>query len=343
MTRRALQADPRTILLIKPSAIGDVVHTLPILKLLRDRFPQSHISWLLTPACAGLLEGHPLLDEIILFERKRLGASWRSTSAARDLLGLAKELRGRAFDLVIDLQGLFRSGLFTRISGAPVRVGFANAREWAWLGYTHRIAVSTMEQHAIERYLTLAESLGCPRGPVDFVFATDERDRQFVRNLLGSDDPYAVLVPGTNWPTKRWPIEYFKAMVKPLQDRFGLRSIAAGAPGEIDLAGMIDGSLNLAGKTNLRQLTALLEGANLVICNDSGPMHIAAALGKPMVAAFGPTNPVRTGPYLRADAIIRIDIPCSPCYSRTCSHQSCLKWLSIDAVLKQAATQLGQD
>src|SRR5439155_9441238 len=151
-----LSSPPRRILIIKPSAIGDVVHTLPILALLRRRFPQAHIAWLLTPACAGLLDGHPLLDEVILFQRRRFGQGWRNPSSALDLLAFTKDLRQRRFDLVIDLQGLFRSGWFAWKTRAPVRIGFANAREFAPLFYTHRVPIDSPEQHAIGRYLKLA-------------------------------------------------------------------------------------------------------------------------------------------------------------------------------------------
>src|SRR5262245_42727990 len=172
MTQIEFPTRPARILIIKPSAIGDVVHTLPILNLVRKRWPGAHIAWLVTPACANLLEGHPQLNEIILFERRRLGHSWWNPMAAGELFGLTRELRKKQFDLVIDLQGLFRSGWLTRATKAPVRVGFANARELAWLGYTHRVSVDSVEQHAIERYLKISEAIGCGCEPVEFPFAT---------------------------------------------------------------------------------------------------------------------------------------------------------------------------
>lgn len=326
---------PRKILIIKPSAIGDVVHTLPILNLLRRRFPSAKISWLLTPACVGLLDGHPQLDEIILFDRRRFGKSWRDLSAASELISFAADLRARKFDLVIDLQGLLRSGWLTWQTGAAARVGFANAREFASLAYTHRVKVSTDEQHAIERYLSIAEALGCGRTPVEFTFATDSADRDFATTLLAGMDRFAVLLPGTNWATKRWPVEYFAELVQPLREKWNLQTVIAGGPDVQPLAAKIPGARDLTGKTNLRQLTALLESAAIVIANDSGPMHIASALGKRLVTLFGPTNPTRTGPYGRPDTVTRIDIPCSPCYSRTCSHQSCMQWLTPQIVLRQ--------
>lgn len=338
-----LPDSPRRILIIKPSAIGDVVHTLPILNLLRRRWPDAAVDWVVTPVCAGLLDGHPQLDDVLIFDRKRLGRWWRSLAAWRALRTFTGELRSRRYDLALDLQGLFRSGWLAWKTRSPVRVGFANAREGAPLFYTHRLQTGTPEQHAIERYLKLAAFIGCPTEPVEYVFPTDDADRQTVAALLGSPDPYAVLVPGTNWPTKRWPIEHFDRLAARLADDHGLRIVVAGSPAERELGNRITGGLNLCGKTNLRQLVALLGGASLVVCNDSGPMHIAAALDKPMIALFGPTNPIRTGPHRRDDAVLRLDIPCSPCYSRTCSHRSCLRLLDVAPVADQAGKCLSRN
>jgi lipopolysaccharide heptosyltransferase I len=339
MTPISFPSPPQRILIIKPSSIGDVLHALPVLGLLRKKWPEASISWLVTPACAGLVDGHPLLDETIYFERRKFGAGWRSPRAAASFLKFTGGLRDRNFDLVIDLQGLFRSGWIAALARAPIRIGFANAREMAWLFYTHRVPIHTMEQHAIDRYLAVMEALDCGRSPVDFVFPTTDDDRAQVDEMLRGVGNFAVLLPGTNWPTKRWPAEYFAAIVAPLRERFGLQSVIAGGSDVLEIVRGID-AMNLAGKTNLRQLVALLERASLVIANDSGPMHIAAALGRPLVTPFGPTNPIRTGPYQRMGSVIRLDIPCAPCYSRKCSHQSCLKWLTIEPVLDLAAKQL---
>jgi len=336
---------PSNILIIKPSAIGDVVHALPVLHLVKNKWPQANVSWLVTPACSGLLENHPLLHEVILFDRKRFGKAWRNPSLALELRRFTRSLRDRAFDLVIDLQGLFRSGWLAKKTRAPMRVGFANARELAWIFYTHRVAIETMEQHAIERYLKLAKFIGCGDSPVEFPFGTSDEDRAYIAKTLAAEaasplQNFAVLMPGTNWQTKRWPVEKFAALIKPLQEHFNLTSVLAGGADAAAMAKDLPAVINLAGKTTLKQLTALLERAALVIANDSGPMHIAAALNRPLVTPFGPTNPIRTGPFRRMESVIRLDIPCSPCYSRHCSHQSCLKWLEIDPVLQLAEEQM---
>ncbi|HWB54774.1 MAG TPA: lipopolysaccharide heptosyltransferase II [Tepidisphaeraceae bacterium] len=343
------QIQPRRILLIKPSAIGDVVHTLPVLNLIRRRWPDAHIAWMLTPLCANLLEGHPQLNEIILFQRRQLGRGWRDPRATAGLWKLAAELRNRKFDLVIDLQGLFRSGWFTWTTGAPYRVGFAEARECAWIFYTHRIRTGDKHnrlrnggQHAVDRYLTLADALGCGRSPVEFPLSINQTERSWVSEKLGGISKYAVLIPGTIWQTKRWPVEHFADLANTIRRRFNLAIVAAGSPEERELANQVNADLNLAGQTNLRQLTALINGAQIIIANDTGPMHIAAALGKPLVTPFGPTNPDLTGPYNRPDAVVRLDIPCSPCYSRQCSHTSCMHLLKANMVADQVEDQLNR-
>ncbi|HZL35341.1 MAG TPA: lipopolysaccharide heptosyltransferase II [Tepidisphaeraceae bacterium] len=340
MTPIEFTSPPLRILIIKPSAIGDVVHALPVLNLLRGKWPQAKISWLVTPACAGLLDGHSQLDEVIRFERRRFGQSWRDPTAAAGLFGFARDMRERQFDLAIDLQGLFRSGWLSASTRAPVRVGPAGARELGWVFYTHRINTGTAELHAVERNLRLAEALGLGREPVKFVFPTDDEDRRFVATLAPNGLRYAVFLPGANWDTKRWPPEKFAACVAPLRERFGLESIVAGGSIDTPLAAQIPGALDLTGRTDLRQLVALLERAQLVIANDTGPMHIAAALGRPLVTMYGPTSPARTGPYGRMGSVVYLDIECRPCLGRHCSHTSCLRKLEPDSILQLAAEQM---
>jgi lipopolysaccharide heptosyltransferase I len=330
---------PRRILIIKPSAIGDIVHALPVLNLLRKRWPEAHISWLVSTACQSLLEGHPQIDELIPFERRRFGKGWRKPTAAVGLVRFMSDLRSRKFDLVIDLQGLFRSGYIAWRSGAPIRVGPSEARELAWIFYTHHVATGFPNGHAVDRYLKIADALGLGREPVEFHFAITDADRAAAAALLPSEARYAVLLPGANWDTKRWPPRKFAELTGPLKDRLGLQSIVAGSAGDQKLASQIPGAIDLTGKTNLRQLVALLDKADLVIGNDTGPLHIAAALNRPLVAMFGPTNPDFTGPFGRLDSVVRHPIECSPCFSRHCSHRSCLEKLDasvvLDAVMKK--------
>ncbi len=329
------------ILLIKPSALGDIVHALPVLNLMRSKWPEAHISWLVNSGFSGILHDHPQLNAVIVFDRKRFGGAWRNPAALIGLLGFIRRLRREKYDLVVDLQGLLRTGIWTRLTRAKKRVGFRNARELAWLGYTHRVATPDTETHALTRYLAVADAIGCGSLPVQFVFPTDAADRAAVDAMLPSSmKKFALLFPGTNWATKRWPVEKFASIVTPLREQFGLPVVVTGGAYEASLADQIPGSLNLAGKTTLRQLVALIERAEVVVANDSGPMHIAAALGRPLVTIFGPTNAVRTGPWQRDSSVVRLDIACSPCYSRRCSHTSCMNWLEREQVLEVVREQL---
>lgn len=331
---------PQRILIIKPSAIGDIVHALPVLNLLRRRWPVANISWLVSSSCASLLEGHSQINELIHFDRHHYGKGWRSPSALVELFRFARSLRERQFDLVIDLQGLFRSGWLAKQTGAPIRVGPADAREFGWIYYTHPVEPHYPRRHAVERYLDIADAMGLGREPVEFVFATNDEDREVVASLIPPGRRFAVLLPGANWRTKRWPADRFAGLVAPMRQSFGLESVIAGGSADGALADQIPGAIDLTGRTNLRQLGALMERAELVIGNDTGPLHIAAALGRPMVSLFGPTNPDFTGPFGRMNTVVRHAIECSPCLSRSCPHQSCLRGLDVSVVITAAGKQL---
>ncbi|HEY1923018.1 MAG TPA: glycosyltransferase family 9 protein, partial [Tepidisphaeraceae bacterium] len=259
---------PRRVLIIKPSAIGDIVHALPVLPKLKRRWPEAKLSWLVTPGCAGLVERHPLLDEVILFERGRFGHGWYNPAALWDFGGFVRELRQRKFDLVIDLQGLFRSAWVSLASGARRRIGFSNAREFAPWFYTDLVDCSWSDDHAVERYLKIAAALGCDDHPPEFTFAVDNEDRRHIEQLIPAGTRFAVLMPGTNWVTKQWPVDRLAELVGPLRERFGLECVAAGAAGDAKLTSRIPAKFDLMGKTNLRQIVALLERASLVIGND---------------------------------------------------------------------------
>jgi lipopolysaccharide heptosyltransferase I len=343
---------PKRILIIKPSALGDAVHALPVLNLLKLRWPEAQISWLIGSGFADLIRGHPQLDEVITFDRRRLGTAWYNPLAAFELWKFIRTVGRHDFDLVIDLQGLLRSGWMTAMTRAPIRVGFANARELAHMFYTHHVPIDTMEQHAIDRYLAITDALGCGRTPVEFKFVTDEGDRAHVDALLNGVERFALLLPGANWMTKRWSPQGYAELIAPLYEKFGLTTVIAGGPdvrGVVTeifmhhkpaLQGRVPRVVDAVEKTTIRQLVALTERAAMVIANDSGPMHIAAALNRPLVTIFGPTNPIRTGPFNRPDTVLRFDLPCSPCYSRECSHVSCMNWVPADAVLALAGKQL---
>ncbi|MFO1061025.1 MAG: lipopolysaccharide heptosyltransferase II [Dongiaceae bacterium] len=320
-TAELRRADFHRILLIKLSSVGDVVHAVPVLAGLRRRFPAAQIDWLVRPDCADLVRCHPALSHALPFPRH---ASDLRTHGARLLDSLRAVRQGR-YDLVVDLHGQFRTGLYALASGAPVRLGFAGWREGAGLAYTHRIAEPTRERHAIERYLWFGERLGFPPGPPELTLSLPPEADAAASALLArhglAGRPLAVLTPGTVWQTKRWTAEGFAAVARHLAGR-GLAVLLAGSaqdrPRAAAVAALCPESVtDLTGKTSVGLLAALIERARLCVTNDSGPMHIAVALGTPVVSVFGPTSPVRTGPWGHPEAVVRSGIACSPCYIRT--------------------------
>jgi lipopolysaccharide heptosyltransferase I len=364
------------VLLIKPSAVGDVVHTLPVLVKLRARYPAARIDWLLTPAIAELVRHHPALSNALLFARQDLARFGRSWSATRGLLKLLATIRQNRYDLVIDLHGQLRSALFALASGSRTRVGFdrprkapqsgnrpltpeayahgwTGAREGAWIAYSHRLPIPTLDVHAVDRYLSLAPLLGLDDGPPDFAVPVPAAATARVEGLLRRHGPVArplaLLVPGTLWETKHWHAEGFASVGRHFAAR-GYGIVLAGSAKERGrcqaVAAACPGAYDLSGQTTLSELAALIQRATLCVTNDSGSMHLAVALGKPVVSIFGPTDPLWVGPYGRPDAVVRVDLPCSPCYLRqlrSCPHgHACMSQVSGDVVIARAESILAR-
>lgn len=335
--------DPKRILLIKPSSLGDIVHALPVLAGLRERYPHAHIAWLVNTSFRTLLDDHPLLDEVIPFDRKRYGRMLRSPAATRAFLDFTRELRARRFELVIDLQGLIRTGFLSWASGARRRVGFASAREIAWAFYTDLARTDRRRPHAVDRNVQLAAALGLPVSPPRFPLGLRDEERVAARALLEAEaggplTRFTAVVPGARWATKRWPAARFGALVRELTESGQGPCVLLGAPDERDIAAEIVAAarptsvIDLVGRTTLRGLAAVLERAERVVCCDSGPMHLAAALNRPTVALFGPTSAARTGPYSPHADVVAPPIYCAPCYRRRCWHHSCMKMLAVETV-----------
>lgn len=340
------------ILIIKPSSFGDVIHALPVLHGLRSRFPRAHISWLVSHGCAGLIEGHPALDEVILFDRRHYGRMAHSLGAAMAFARFVRQLRARRFDLVVDLQGLFRSGFLALVSNARYRVGFAAARELGWMFYTHRVEVPDRDMHAVDRNYRFGGPLGFADVPIAFELpvrdsARASLHRKLIEAGLPPGEPYALIAPGTRWETKIWPAKHFAAVAERIARDYDLPVVLAGLEDEKPIAARVVSLcdvpagrlIDMTGRTSLGEMMALVDGAAVSVMHDSGPMHLATALRKPMVAIYGPTSPRRTGPYGRDAAVVRMDLPCSPCYLKRvaeCPHDHrCMNELSPERVLER--------
>lgn len=339
--------DFRRILLIKPSSLGDIVHALPTAAALRRRFPTAALTWLVKREWAEVLDGNPHLDSVLGVDFSLQG--WLAVSQA---------VRARRFDLVVDLQGLLRSALLAWISRAPVRVGFAEAREGSPRLYTHRVAANGIAGHAVDRYLLIAQRLGAlveGTGRLLFPLPHDADANARVGRLLWAEGvaPGTVLAamnPTARWATKQWPSERFAAVGDQLQQQ-GVRVVIIGDMGSRPLAEMIGHHMrtkpiDLVGKTTVKELIALLRRARVLITNDSGPMHLAAALETPVVALFGPTDPRKTGPYGAGHVVLRSGVPCSPCLSRHCNNPTlleCLTTIRSDQVTEAALRLLHRE
>jgi ADP-heptose:LPS heptosyltransferase len=356
------------ILLIKPSAVGDVIHTLPVLVKLRARYPSARIDWLLTPPIAELVQHHPALSNIVLFPRQEFARFWRSRSAWAELVRLFTAIRRTRYDLVIDLHGQFRSALFALASGAAVRIGFdrprkgpcgpterrlvkeaykhgwTGAREGAWMAYTHRIPIPTLDVHAVDRYLWLGPMLGLDERPPDFHIPIPAEAQVRITGLLHASGvagrPLALLVPGTIWQTKHWHVEGSVEVARHLVRRNWTVVLAGSARERARCRAVTElcpEAHDFSGQTTLPELAALIQRAAVCVTNDSGSMHLTVALGKPVVSIFGPTDPVWIGPYGRPKAVVRADVPCAPCYLRklrNCPNEhACMTGVTAEMVI----------
>jgi lipopolysaccharide heptosyltransferase I len=338
--------DPvRRILLIKPSSLGDIVHAMPTLAALRERFPQAEVTWLVKRQWASLVEVIGGVDHICVVER-----------GLRGWLGQVPSLRAARFDLVVDLQGLFRSGAMAWLTGCGRRIGFANAREGSPWFYTQRVAVPAAPMHAVDRYLLVAEALGAAR-PAEprFDFVDRPEDRQAAEALLtqaglAASSRWIAMNVSARWETKRWPPQHFAEAADRLSEAQALPIVFMGGPAERPethavMAHMRTKAVDLTGRTPVGLLPGLLRRAAVLVTNDSGPMHIAAAVGTPVVALFGPTDPVKTGPYGPGHVVLSHAVECRPCFRRDCSRAvalECLTGVQPEQVVRAVQQQLGR-
>lgn len=306
----------KRILIIKPSALGDIALALPALVSIRKSFPQAEITWLVRKEFAPLLEMTDNLDKTILFDRKLLGKWFRSRKAFVELISFFKILSSSHFDLVIDLQGLFRTGLFAWITGSSRRFGIKGAREFAGIFYTDRVAQDIDSIHLVDLNSKIISAAGGTEIVYDYGLTIDPFAESMVDQILAENDcgqkKYAVLVTGAAHSNKCWPIEKFAEIADRMHDQFGFSVIAIGMdmdkPAVEQLTKLAKTDvIDLTTKTNIKVLTALMSKAAMVISNDTGPGHIAQATGVPLVMIFGPTNPARIYPYKKPQSVAAID------------------------------------
>jgi lipopolysaccharide heptosyltransferase I len=337
------------MLIIKPSSLGDVVLALPVLSALRRNFPDAKISWLIRPEFAPLLQDHPHLTEIILFDRRFLGKAWYHPKAFAAFVSLIRRLRRSTFDIVIDLQGLFRTASLAWLSGCKRRFGMANARELAHIFYTDKVQQTSDCIHLVDYYLKIAQAAGASDTAVEFVLPQDTAATDSAAKLLAEHniepDNYAVFVPGSTDSDKRWPIERFAALADKIASRFHLSIIAAGSTLESSTIKMLKRFANvpianLAGQTSLSELIALLRAAKLVVSNDTGPGHIAAVLGTPLVLMYSWSNPARIAPYGRSECMVAREPYSRGPKIKSTDPKHSVSTIAVDEVFQKVCEQL---
>lgn len=305
-------SDPARILLIRPSALGDVCRTVPVAAALKRRFPSARLDWLVNDAFAPAVASHPDVAGVVEFPRRRFGQWWRSPTAAAAMRDWLLALRRSRYDLVVDCQGLLRSGALAWVTRAPRRVGYSNAAEFGWLGVNDRTLVPE-DLHAVDRMMALAHHAGADAvAPPDMRLYTSPADRSALDPRL-TDSRYALLAPTSRWEGKRWPMERFGSLATRLMDDgFVDRVAIVGASGEReqcaplrDLAARDSRVVDLVGATSVGGLLAAVERAAIVVANDSAALHMAVGFDRPLVALFGPTRIDRVGPYGRAHDVIQ--------------------------------------
>lgn len=298
------------ILIVRPSALGDVCRSVPVLVSLKRAHPDARIDWLVQDSFIDAIRGHPDLGEIIAFPRQDFGRLARRGRFWRILRWLNK-LREQHYDLVLDCQGLVRSSIFTRATRAPIRIGYRNAPEFAWLGYTGRPVVS-LELHTVDRMLALVTAAGIE--PIDdmrlYSHADDRAWLDRHDQLAGA--PVIVVGPTSRWAGKLWPADRFKRVVSALLQSTNHTIAIVGSPDERDqcspllrLATRSDRVVDLVGTTSIGQLMALVERAALVLAHDSALLHMAVGFARPAIGLYGPTEIARVGPYHRDHDVIQ--------------------------------------
>lgn len=335
------------ILILKSSSLGDVVQALPVLRLLKRHRPESAIYWWIDSALRGLLEGDPDLSGLILFERRR----WSSPFHWNEMLASIRRMRAMKFDWVIDLQSLARSGSFAWLANGGLTVGLDDSREGARGFYDIAVSRPGYHTHAVDWYLEVLRRLNVPVH-WNFMWLPPRPEvAAALQEKWGADSArWIALQPGARWANKRWPVEHFAELVRCLAaDDGAVRFVILGSgddsPAGARIAQAATGRcLDLTGRTSLPEMIEWIRRSELLVTNDTGPMHAAAAMGKPVVALFGPTEPRRTGPYGQVERALRLtSLPCAPCLKPTCAYQKpfeCLRGITPAAVHGQVRSRL---
>jgi len=338
------------ILILKPSSLGDVVQALPVLRLIKRHWPHSEIHWWLAAELEPLLQDDPDLAAVIPFHRQRWKFPWHWP----EVLASIRHIRAEKFDWVIDLQGLARSGVLAWLANGARTIGLPGAREGAVGCYDSVAPAMPDKTHAVSTYLGVLPLLGIPiqdRFQFAWLPGRAEVAAAVRQKWPVGERRWFVINPGARWWNKCWPVEHFRELVSRLAARHAeVHFVILGGRSDLELGRVIaQGAparcLDLTGQTTLPEMVEWIRLGELMISNDTGPMHVAAALGKPVVAMFGPTDPLQTGPYRQIGDVLRLKLPCAPCLKAACHHEpemECLRAIPPEMVLTEVARRLRQ-
>jgi heptosyltransferase-1 len=335
------------ILIIKLSAIGDVAQTLPALEAIKRTYPASRITWVVEEEAANILEGHPMIDRVLVSRRKAwFGMLCNPFTFRQGMSGMAqfiRALRNSRYDIAIDFQGLLKSAIVIGLSRAKRKIGFDRTRELSYLFLNERLPKYDIEKHALERYLDVARYLGAKDASPACTLPI-ESERVLMRARLAAlpaNGPVVVLNPVARWKTKLWTESKFADLADRLIRERHATVIITGGPADGTkikgiLSHMEEKAVDWSGKTTLKELAALASLSHAFITTDTGPMHIAAAAGAKVIALFGPTAPWRTGPHGPGHEVVRTGLECSPCFQRSCGRKvECMNAISVQDVLSK--------
>jgi len=352
----ALKKDkPLEILIVKLSAIGDVVHALAFLDVLHQNFPKARIDWLVEEGAAGIVEGHPAIRRVMVSRRKSWLRKFVQGPCAREVflevVSFLKDLRCFRYDCVIDLQGLFKSGILVGLSRGKRKVGMTGDREGASLFLKEPSVRVNYQQHAIDRYLQVAAYLGCKWDRWANKIPVSGSQRNAIDRLLASHGVktgnLVAINPMAKWKTKLWEPALFAALCDRILTEFSCQVIFTGSKEDRPviegiLSMMKNRAVNFAGKTGLKELADLYGRCRVLITTDTGPMHMAAAMGCRVLALFGPTSPLRTGPYGSEHRVITSGAECSPCFKKSCDEWFCMRNITVESVFEAVRDILSQ-
>lgn len=366
----------KKILIIRLSAIGDVVNVLPALKALRKTYPSAHISWLVEDRAQDIIFDNPDLDNVIVFPRKKwqkgISNPLKFISTIYEAFVFFKKLRKSSFDIVIDFHGNLKSGLMTLLSGKNLKLGFnrKNCKEWNHIFTNLHAPIIANRIHRIDKNLSLLKSINIDIGYIRPQISLGTGDKEqisfFLKENLDVRKRLIVIHPGTSefGEFKRWSTIKYARLADMLIERLNVSILFTWGPSELkivnEITSLMKQEATISCKTkSLKQLTEIIRQSSIFISGDTGPMHIASVLGKPIVAIFGPKDPIIYGPYncMRNECIdnnyefngfktfsrvVNSDLPCAPCNKRSCKHITCLNAISTQKVFDATAEILNK-